>query len=95
MSAIPLALVVGQLGRFYVTQLAASRLNQDDVMHCLERHMIGDYGDVDEIDWMTNNKAWQYGFPVVSSYSDRKRTRFLIATEADRSATTILLLEEY
>jgi len=45
--------------------------------------------------WKTNDLAWEYGFPVLSSYVDRKKNRFLIITEADRSATTILLPEEY
>jgi hypothetical protein len=95
MSTIPISLMVAQLGAFFVTRKAARRLNKKDAMDCLERHMIGDYGDVDDFDWKTNDMAWQYGFPVISSYVDRKKNRFLIITEADRSATTILLPEEY
>ena len=76
MPTIPLALIVGQLGMLFVTRKAASRLNKDDAMDCLERHMIGDYGDVDDVDWKTNNVARAYGFPVVSSYFDRKKNRF-------------------
>ena len=95
MSTIPISLMVAQLGAFFVTRKAARRLNKKDAMECLERHMIGDYGDVDDFDWKTNDMAWQYGFPVISSYVDRKKNRFLIITEADRSATTILLPEEY
>jgi len=87
--------MVAQLGTFFVSRKAAQRLNKKDAMECLERHMIGDYGDVDDIDWKTNDVAWQYGFSVVSLYADRKKHRFLIVTEADRSATTILLPEEY
>ena len=95
MSTIPISLMVAQLGAFFVTRTAARRLNKTDAMDCLERHMIGDYGDVDDFDWKTNDLAWKYGFPVISSYFDRKKNRFLIITEADRSATTILLPEEY
>ena len=95
MTTFPLELMVAQLGMVFVTRKAARRLNKDDAMDCLERHMIGDYGDVDDIDWKTNNVAWEHGFPVVSSYFDRKKNRFLIVTEADRSATTILLPDEY
>ena len=95
MSTIPISLMVAQLGAFFVTRKAARRLNKKDAMDCLERHMIGDYGDVDDFDWKTNDMAWQYGFPVISSYVDRKKNRFLIITESDRSATTILLPEEY
>ncbi|MEZ6097842.1 MAG: hypothetical protein R3E01_02610 [Pirellulaceae bacterium] len=95
MSTIPISLMVAQLGAFFVTRRAAKRLNKKDAMDCLERHMIGDYGDVDDFDWKTNDMALQFGFPVISSYVDRKKNRFLIITEADRSATTILLPEEY
>jgi hypothetical protein len=95
MSTIPISLLVAQLGAFFVTRKAARRLNKKDAMDCLERHMIGDYGDVDDFDWKTNDMALQFGFPVISSYVDRKKNRFLIITEADRSATTILLPEEY
>lgn len=95
MPTIPLAFVVARLGMIFVTRRAAGRVNQDDAMDCLERHMIGDYGEVDDIDWKTNNEAWIHGFPVVSAYSDRKKNRFLIMTDADRTATTILLPEEY
>ena len=95
MSTIPISLMVAQLGAFFVTRKAARQLNKKDAMDCLERHMIGDYGDVDDLDWKTNDLAWKYGFPVVSSYVDRRKNRFLIMTEADRSATTILLPEEY
>lgn len=95
MSRIPITLMMMQLGSHFVSRKAAGRLNSKDAMDSLDRHMIGDYGDVDEFDWKTNDLAWEHGFPVVSSYVDRKKTRFLIITEADRSATTILLPEEY
>lgn len=95
MPEIPLALMVARLGMIFVTRKAASQLNKNDAMACLERHMIGDYGEVDDVDWKTNNEAWIYGFPVVSAYSDRKKNQFLIITESDRSATTILLPDEY
>jgi len=95
MTINPLGLIVGELGVVLVTRKAAGQLNKSDAINCLERHMIGDYGDVDEIDWKTNDAAWEYGFPVVSCYSDRKKKRFLIITEANRSTTTILLPDEY
>jgi len=95
MPTIPLVLMAAQLGRCVMTPMAAGCLNQDDAMDCLERHMIGDYGEVDDVDWKTNDEAWMFGFPVVSLFIDRQKTPFFIITEADRSATTILLTEEY
>ena len=50
MPTIPISLMVAQLGTFFVTRRAARRLNKADAMNCLERHMIGDYGDVDDFD---------------------------------------------
>lgn len=95
MIVIPLGIMDMELGLVGVTRKAASQLNKDDAMNCLERHMIGDYGEIDDVDWKANNAARSYGFPVVSSYYDRKKNRFLIITESDRSATTILLPDEY
>ena len=95
MATIPVGITVVELGTVFATEKAVSRLNQDDAMGCLARHMIGDYGDIDAADWRGNDAACAFGFRVVSSYSDRQRNRFLIVTESDRSATTILLLEEY
>lgn len=95
MPAIPLILLAERLGTVLMTRSAARRLHRDDALDCLERHMIGDYGEVDDFDWTTNDAAWEHGFPVVSSYRDRRRRPFLIVTDADRSATTIMLPDEY
>jgi hypothetical protein len=35
------------------------------------------------------------GFRLLSVYRDRNQTEFWIITEADRSATTVLLPEDY
>ena len=95
MNTIPLAFMVSQLGASFATRNAARRLNKTDVIKCLERHMLGDWGEVDDFDWKTNDMAVEYGFPIVSSYVDRKKNQFLIVTEADHSTTTILLPDEY
>ena len=95
MPIIPIEFMVLELGLIHVTRQAAGRLHRKDVVDCLERHVLGDYGDLSETDWKTNDAARRFGFPVVSSYSDRKKNRFLIVTEADRTTTTILLPEEY
>ena len=55
---------------------------------------LRDWGEVDEEDWKRNDEALEKGYPIVSSYLSRDLRRFMIVTEADRSATTILLPEE-
>lgn len=59
------------------------------------RHLAGDWGDVSPGDAKENEIAVREGFRVLSSYPLPGGRRVWIITEADRSATTILLPEEY
>lgn len=61
----------------------------------LKRHVRGDWGEVDEEDSEANDNALESGDRVLSAYRTRRGDRIWIITEADRSATTILLPEEY
>jgi len=70
------------------------------VQKCLNRHVKGDWGDVDEEDKQTNNRALKRGDRLLSAYNDasfpqRGVATIWIITEADRSATTILFPDEY
>ncbi len=62
---------------------------------CLGRHLSGDWGDVDTHDAGVNAEALEHGYRLLSTYSFEGGDRLWIITEADRSATTILLPEEY
>jgi hypothetical protein len=84
-----------KVGSLHMTRGAADKLHQEDVFEAFVRHMDGDWGDVDEHDWNANQDAIEFGARLLSSYVDRNDTRFWIITEADRSATTILLPDEY
>jgi hypothetical protein len=57
--------------------------------------MAGDWGDVDQEDQAANDHALEDGSRLLSAYTTLKGQRIWIITEADRSATTILLPEEY
>lgn len=67
----------------------------------LARHLSGDWGDLDEEDKRANDLALTEGSRVFSSYQVREdqergsEQRIWVITEADRSATTILLPSEY
>ena len=70
----------------------------------LRRHLSGDWGDIDPEDQATNEQSLERGLRLLSAYNlevpfpDTPRTFrevIWIITEADRSATTILLPEEY
>jgi hypothetical protein len=61
----------------------------------LERHLNCDWGNLDRDDIRENEYALQHGLRLLSSYHLNDGTRIWIITEADRSATTLLLPEEY
>ena len=61
----------------------------------LERHRRGDWGDVCGEDWTLNNLAREQGDRILSAYRTTKGKKLWVITEWDRSATTILLPDEY
>jgi hypothetical protein len=83
------------LGRVVITSNAKETLHPEDVQICLQRHAKGDWGEIDEHDRCENILSLAQGFRLISVYRDRAGVKFWIITEADRSATTILLPEDY
>jgi hypothetical protein len=61
----------------------------------LDRHANGDWGDVPEADKQENEFSVERSLRILSSYTTSAGDRLWVLTEADRSATTILLPEEY
>jgi len=83
------------LGRVLITPGIEREVSPLDVIAGLKRHAKGDWGDVPEEDWEENEFSLREGFRLLSAYYGTKGTRFWIITEHDRSATTVLLPEEY
>lgn len=85
----------GSCGRIVATTGgldALTRVNEEPTRY-LARHVTGDWGDAD--DRLENERSIQNGYRLLSAYLLGDGTRIWIITEADRSATTILLPEEY
>ncbi len=61
----------------------------------LDRHLRGDWGEVDAEDWRLNDQALVDGSRLLSVYTTLKGVRLWIITEADRSSTCILRPEDY
>jgi len=61
----------------------------------VSRHVAGDWGDVCPEDAQENELSLQHGFRLLSAYTLSTGHKLWIITEADRSATTLLLPEEY
>ncbi|MHB9080396.1 MAG: type I restriction endonuclease subunit M [Pirellulaceae bacterium] len=83
------------LGQIVITRSALYSLPSQDVHAALRRHAAGDWGDVNEDDSQANESALVDGSRLFSAYHATDGTKFWIITEADRSATTILLPEDY
>lgn len=82
-------------GQFAVARQAFDTLSPEDIAKGLSRHLAGDWGDVCEEDRQENELSLKEGFRLFSVYHAGDGTKFWIITEADRSATTVLLPEEY
>jgi len=61
----------------------------------LARHAARDWGELDREDSRENEYSLAHGFRLLSSYTTAAGEKLWIITEADRSATTLLLPEEY
>jgi hypothetical protein len=61
----------------------------------LRRHLRGDWGGLDAHDIAENDYSLAHGFRLLSSYRTTAGETLWIITEADRSATTLLLPEKY
>jgi hypothetical protein len=80
-----------RLGQTVMTPGARDTLDQHDILTALGRHAQGDWGDCGEDDRNENDLSLDAGLRIFSVYKDRFDTKFWIITEADRSATTVLL----
>jgi hypothetical protein len=83
------------LGQTVITRNAPNQLHPEDIPIALGRHAAGDWGDVCDEDRRENESSLSQGFRLLSVYHDRNEVKFWIITEADRSATTVLLPEDY
>ena len=85
------------LGRVGATPGALRALEQAEQLPAefLDRHVHGDWGEVPEEDKQENAFSVEHGFRILSAYTTSAGEKIWIITEADRSATTILLPEEY
>ena len=75
--------------------LEALRDSDEEPSFFIGRHARGDWGVVSESDARDNDLAVRSGGRIFSAYILQSDVRIWVITEADRSATTILLPEDY
>ncbi len=85
-------------GKIFATQGAMAYMQRHGVQPgaLLSRHVFADPGELSAEDIAANLHALRHRLRVLSVYAyGAERERIWLITEADRSATTILLPDEY
>ena len=85
------------LGQTFITPGAeeALQIAGQTAIEFLRRHMSCDWGELSDDDVRENELSLKQGFRLLSNYQTGKGQQLWIITEADRSATTVLLPSEY
>ena len=83
------------LGQLRATPGVIEEISFIEQMSALQRHAKGDWGEIDSEDWAENELSLKEGSRLFSAYRSSQGVKFLIITDADRTATTILLPNEY
>jgi hypothetical protein len=92
-STQPASMARFPLGQTFITPGAKEALETagQAAIEFLRRHLSGDWGELSDGDIKENELSLEQGFRLLSRYETTKGERLWIITEADRSATTILL----
>jgi len=82
-----------KLGQLFITPgaLEALQVSGESPWTFLSRHLGGDWGDVSAEDQRHNDVAVREESRILSAYTASHGARLWVITEADHSATTILL----
>ena len=85
------------LGQIVATPAALAALEESGQTpdFFLDRHSRGDWGEVSGTDGHLNDEALQDGTRLFSVYHTLKGKKVWVITEADRSATALLLPDDY
>jgi hypothetical protein len=85
------------LGQMYATPGAIDALSEagQRAAEFINRHQCGDWSEMCEEDRRENEFSVDKRLRIFSAYHTSKGIKLWVITEADRSATTILLLSEY
>lgn len=85
-------------GRIVITQAADAMLDELKLnkLAFLQRHLNADWGELAEEDRLQNDEALKSGNDrIFSSYPLPNKEKLWIITEWDKSATTLLLPQDY
>jgi hypothetical protein len=79
------------LGKIVITQTALESIPGEEIYRAIDRHVCGDWGQLSDADRAENEFSLLHGLRLMSVYETKSGVRFYVLTEADRTATTVLL----
>lgn len=90
-------LALFRLGQIVATPGALRALERagDTPQKFLERHVCGDWRDLDEEDRQENALSLEHSLRLLSAYQTAAGEKLWVITEANRTLTTILLPSDY
>ena len=77
------------VGKVMVTGHAHAILPREEINEALNRHRMGDWGDLPPDERQINEKALKTGEEIVSLYESKAGAVFCITTSGDRKETEI------
>ena len=85
-----------RLGLLIISPEVLAAIPYHEIFDALSRHNRGDWGTLIQMDWKANDKALKCRDErLFSAYYSKKKIKFWIITEWNRSKTTVLFPDEY
>ncbi len=78
------------LGSVAISGTAAAMLDADEIGLALSRHLVGDWGEVSDIEKLINDCCVEFGGKLKSAYLSACGSRYLVITDDARETTTVL-----
>jgi hypothetical protein len=82
------------LGRLVITPAVLTRVSVDDILHAVDRHVCGEWGQVPDLVCITNESGLCNGGHLLSVYRASGGIELRVLTTADRLTTTVHLAGE-
>lgn len=78
----------------YASYSAQAVLGPDEMIQAVERHVTGNWGEVNPKLWMANEQAAKEGGRLCSAFRNRIGLLFWVITNEDRTCTTLLVPQD-
>ena len=79
------------LGRLVITPAVLQSIPEDEICRALDRHILGQWGDLSDHDRAANELALSTGSRLLSVYHTGSGMEFRVLTTGDRFTTTMYL----